>query len=124
MVAVVPLTAALITVAGPFGAAVAATLTLIGLNFAWQLGIARLTAVRGFDRTYVGLYVVIGLVTAALFSLDKLVSPSLIVAVGLVSLSVVAIFFYARHVLAVSDLFPGLRALPWFRRVVEPERSR
>jgi O-antigen/teichoic acid export membrane protein len=108
----------LIIVAGALGAALAVTATLLLLNGVWQYGLKRRTHVRGFDTTYLSLYLLMGAVSAALAVVQLLIAPGLAIGIVLVGSAWLLVLVGARRQLDVAETFGDIVALPPFRWLV------
>jgi O-antigen/teichoic acid export membrane protein len=115
------LSVVLISIAGPLGAALATTLTLLMLNGAWQLGLARRTDVRAFDRAFLPLYLLMAAVTGGLAIVRVLIEPGLAVAVVLIAAAWLVVLVGARRQLELTEIFGDFADLPPLRWLVRPK---
>jgi len=100
------------------GAAVAMAATLVLLNAVRQVGVARLTEVRGLAAEYLPVYAVVAGTATLGLAVELLLSPPLAVGVGLVVLACVAVFAAARSQMRLTETFPELARLPLLGRVL------
>jgi O-antigen/teichoic acid export membrane protein len=113
---------ALIPPLGALGAAIAGSATLIVVNAIRQVGLARSTSSRGFDREYLGVYVLIAAVPAVVLVVALVVDPPLAIGVVLVVAAWVGVVLRTRRTLAIADTFPELARLPLMGRLLGSPR--
>jgi len=100
---------------GALGVGIANGSTLIVQNVITQLAL-RSTIGTGFvDRDYLRCYGVIALVAAALWGLDALASPGLLVSMLAAASGSAAVLLLNRRVLDLADTFPELLRVPVLR---------
>jgi O-antigen/teichoic acid export membrane protein len=120
----VGLSVLLIASYGALGAAIAVSITYVLLNASWQIGLARRTDVRGFDRRYVRLYVLFAAVTAGLAAVQVVLSPPLAIAIVLVVAAWLGVLLGARRLLTLGETFAELSRFPLLRRLVQADEAR
>jgi len=114
---------ALISAFGALGAAIAASATVIALNLSWQVGIARRTDVRGFDRQYVRLYVLMIAAAGALLAVKLLLAPAFGIALALVAVAWSAVLLGARKSLTLAYTFAEIAKIPGLRRLLQSDEA-
>ena len=113
----------LIRMYGPIGAAVGTTTTLLIHNLMKQLAVRAVTGVRLFDGGRASLFATMAVSATALLVIEMLVSPPLMIGLGLAALASLIVLAQGRHLLEFDDTFPELmrfRVVQAFVRRKEP----
>lgn len=117
--AVVNVTTALVLIPdhGAAGAAASVAITLAAQNLLNQAGLRRLSIPR-LDRRYFGVYGVVFVAGAAVAAFEQVLTPPLLLTVGLVGVASLVVIRLTRSRLDVGGTFPELAALPVLRKVL------
>ncbi len=100
---------------GALGGAIATCATLIVQNALYQVGLARGTGVRGFDRLSARVYGSIGLAAVLVSGIALVVAPPLVVGLIVAGVASAALLSINRDVLQLADTFPELLRIPFAR---------
>jgi len=97
---------------GAVGAAVGATVALIGYNLSLQLGLRRVPDFKAFDASYRSIYLVTALVALGLLMLQSVTSMGVASALPVAALTSLGVLFVSKEKLNVTATFPELHRLP------------
>ncbi|MEO8228374.1 MAG: flippase [Chloroflexota bacterium] len=100
---------------GALGAAVGTTLTLVIHNLLKQAGLRLGTGISIFERQHLRVYLIIAVAAAGLFAINTVVSPPVIVQIGLAAIASLAVLLLNRGSLQMAQTFPEFRKLPFSR---------
>lgn len=103
---------------GALGVGVANGTSLVFQNVITQIALRRTLGTAFIDRTYLRCYAIIVVVAAALWGLDVLLSPGLVVSLVLASAASLLVLLLNRRVLDLTDTFPELRRVPVLGRLL------
>jgi O-antigen/teichoic acid export membrane protein len=107
----------LIPTYGALGAAVATGITLVAHNVFKQYGL-RMAGIEIFVWRYVRVYVSIVVATAAVFTFQVWLRPSIPIVLLLAAMASLAVFLVNRRLLDITDTFPELRRVPLLGRLM------
>lgn len=103
---------------GALGAALSTGLTLVVYNSLKQYALYRTVGITLFDRRYVPVYATIVVSAAALFLIDLIIDPPLIVGMVLVGITSILVLVIGRSHLRLNETFPELARLPIIRSIM------
>ncbi len=121
--AMVALNLALIPPFGALGAAIASTAALTAGNLAFQVGLARLTPIRGVDPAYRIVLTGTVAIAAALWAAGTLLHPPLVAGVAASLLAWAGMLLLGRRQLALGEAFPELARIPFLRPLLGAGRT-
>ena len=118
---------ALVPPYGAMGASVAILVSLLLVNVANQVAMARRTAVPLFSSTYRRVYVTLVATALVLWALARIVDPPPLAGVALALAGSAFVLLTSRDALDVATTFPELRSVPvlgrWLTRAPTGERA-
>jgi O-antigen/teichoic acid export membrane protein len=103
---------------GALGATIGTSTTLIVFNVLKQAGLGLGTGINILDRRYLRVYMVIAANAVALYAVQALVRPSIVVTVALAAVASFMVLRLARSQLNVGEIFPELLRLPFLRKLL------
>lgn len=108
---------------GAMGATLGTGATIVGYNLLKQWALRRGSGIRFFEPRYAALYTAIAAGTAAVWAIE-LAQMMVAVRVGVTALVVATVLYTGRRLLMVGELFPELRKVPLFGRLLDDAEVR
>jgi O-antigen/teichoic acid export membrane protein len=103
---------------GALGVAIAGGFALVLQNVLNQWGLRRGIGVGVFSRAHARVYGSIVTATAALWLIERLLSPEIILSVVLAGTGAAVVFAVNRRIFGIVDIYPGLASVPLLGRLL------
>ena len=100
---------------GALGAAIATCGTMVAHNILKQIGLQIGTGINFFERSYLRVYLIIVTSAGALWLVQQMLSPPIVISIVLACLACLLVFRLNRHLLQAHETFPELLKIPMAR---------